>query len=109
MVSKLTPLQQELVHALLDSGLSKETLTDALTEIELYETSNEENRQAITMIQSGEMASLALSNGHGESKILSDDSSDDGDDFTPPILKELENLSPEEAAHQRAVVERLLQ
>ncbi|XP_043924790.1 hepatocyte nuclear factor 1-alpha isoform X2 [Protopterus annectens] len=109
MVSKLTPLQQQLVHALLDSGLSRETLTEALMEIELYETSNEENRQAITMIQSREVASLALPNGHGETKILSDDSSDDGDDFTPPILKELENLSPEEAAHQRAVVERLLQ
>ena len=30
------------------------------------------------------------------------------DDY-PPILKELESLSPEEAAHQKAVVETLLQ
>ncbi|XP_073438872.1 hepatocyte nuclear factor 1-alpha isoform X2 [Dendrobates tinctorius] len=38
-----------------------------------------------------------------------DDSSEDGADFTPPVIKDLERLSPEEAAHQKAVVERLLQ
>uniref|UniRef100_A0A8C9P1X9 HNF1 homeobox A n=1 Tax=Spermophilus dauricus TaxID=99837 RepID=A0A8C9P1X9_SPEDA len=55
----------------------------------------------------GELAELP--NGLGETRGSEDDTDDDGDDFTPPILKELENLSPEEAAHQKAVVETLLQ
>lgn len=50
-----------------------------------------------------------LPNGMGESRLSEDETSDDGEEFTPPIMKELENLSPEEAAHQKAVVERLLQ
>uniref|UniRef100_A0A8C9KIE3 HNF1 homeobox A n=1 Tax=Panthera tigris altaica TaxID=74533 RepID=A0A8C9KIE3_PANTA len=58
----------------------------------------------------GGRAELAeLPNGLGEARGSEDETDDDGEDFTPPILKELENLSPEEAAHQKAVVETLLQ
>lgn len=48
----------------------------------------------------GELAELP--NGLGETRGSEDETDDDGEDFTPPILKELENLSPEEAAHQKA-------
>ncbi|XP_042334836.1 hepatocyte nuclear factor 1-alpha-like [Sceloporus undulatus] len=104
MVSKLTHLQVELLGALLESGVSKETLIKALGE----PVASDANAAAVT--EKGnhccpEMASLANGMDDGE-----EDASDDGeDDFTPPIMKELENLSPEEAAHQKAVVERLLQ
>ncbi|XP_064424033.1 hepatocyte nuclear factor 1-alpha isoform X2 [Latimeria chalumnae] len=113
MVTKLTSLQQEILNSLLGSGLSKPTLIEALHELESYEKHRKENQQAISVIQSegvdpgSEIPTLP--NGHGEPKLSGDDSSEDGEEFTPPILRELENLSPEEAAHQRAVVEGLLQ
>ncbi|XP_077397875.1 hepatocyte nuclear factor 1-beta-A isoform X1 [Festucalex cinctus] len=55
----------------------------------------------------------ALSNGHGNgkaaAKLSGDECSEDGDDYdTPPILKELQALNTEEAAEQRAEVERML-
>ncbi|XP_053136459.1 hepatocyte nuclear factor 1-alpha [Hemicordylus capensis] len=112
MVSKLTHLQVELLGALLESGLSKETLIKALTEQDPYPphgdslgpicTIQAEKRETCTEIP-------ALANGMVESRMSEEETSDDGEDFTPPIMKELENLSPEEAAHQKAVVERLLQ
>nr|XP_020654785.1 hepatocyte nuclear factor 1-alpha [Pogona vitticeps] len=112
MVSKLTHLQVELLGALLESGLSKETLIKALTEPDSYASPNE-SRGPVGPIQ-GEKRDLcveipSLANGMGESRMSEEETSDDGDDFTPPIMKELENLSPEEMAHQKAVVERLLQ
>uniref|UniRef100_A0A8C6YFH6 HNF1 homeobox A n=1 Tax=Naja naja TaxID=35670 RepID=A0A8C6YFH6_NAJNA len=99
MVSKLTHLQVELLGALLESGLSKETLIKAL------------QLGAALQVEKGEPCGEIphLPNGMGESRMSEEETSDDGEDFTPPIMKELENLSPEEAAHQKAVVERLLQ
>ncbi|OWK60219.1 hepatocyte nuclear factor 1-alpha [Lonchura striata] len=112
MVSKLTHLQVELLEALLESGLTKETLIKALSEAEPYGLQSESQR-AINALQSekGEPCPDIpnLPNGMGEPRVSEDETSDDGEEFTPPIMKELENLSPEEAAHQKAVVERLLQ
>ncbi|NXT85025.1 HNF1A factor, partial [Zapornia atra] len=112
MVSKLSHLQVELLGALLESGLTKETLIKALSEAEPYVLQSESQR-AINALQTekGEPCSdiPSLPNGMGESRLSEDETSDDGEEFTPPIMKELENLSPEEAAHQKAVVERLLQ
>ncbi|NWS14468.1 HNF1A factor, partial [Pachyramphus minor] len=112
MVSKLSHLQVELLGALLESGLTKETLIKALSEVEPYGLQSESQR-AINALQTekGEPCPDIpnLPNGIGESRLSEDETSDDGEEFTPPIMKELENLSPEEAAHQKAVVERLLQ
>ncbi|NWZ37282.1 HNF1A factor, partial [Brachypodius atriceps] len=112
MVSKLTHLQVELLEALLESGLTKETLIKALSEAEPYGLQSESQR-AINALQTekGEPCPDIpnLPNGMGEARASEDETSDDGEEFTPPIMKELENLSPEEAAHQKAVVERLLQ
>ncbi|XP_009706938.1 PREDICTED: hepatocyte nuclear factor 1-alpha [Cariama cristata] len=112
MVSKLSHLQVELLGALLESGLTKETLIKALSEVEPYVLQSESQR-AINALQTekGEPCPNIpnLPNGMGESRLSEDETSDDGEEFTPPIMKELENLSPEEAAHQKAVVERLLQ
>lgn len=111
MVSKLTHLQVELLGALLESGLSKETLIKALAESELHHRDNQQLGGAL-QVEKGEPCSEMiphLPNGMGESRMSEEETSDDGEDFTPPIMKELENLSPEEAAHQKAVVERLLQ
>ncbi|XP_072207096.1 hepatocyte nuclear factor 1-alpha isoform X3 [Excalfactoria chinensis] len=112
MVSKLSHLQVELLGALLESGLTKETLIKALSEAEPYMLQSE-SQHAINALQTekGESCSEipSLPNGMGETRLSEDETSDDGEEFTPPIMKELENLSPEEAAHQKAVVERLLQ
>ncbi|CAN8193082.1 unnamed protein product [Coccothraustes coccothraustes] len=109
MVSKLTHLQVELLEALLESGLTKETLIKALSEAEPYGLQSESQR-AINALQSEKGEPCPdIPNGMGESRASEDETSDDGEEFTPPIMKELENLSPEEAAHQKAVVERLLQ
>ncbi|NWR85649.1 HNF1A factor, partial [Furnarius figulus] len=112
MVSKLSHLQVELLGALLESGLTKETLIKALSEVEPYGLQSESQR-AINALQTekGEPCPDIpnLPNGIGEARLSEDEISDDGEEFTPPIMKELENLSPEEAAHQKAVVERLLQ
>ncbi|NXE50999.1 HNF1A factor, partial [Casuarius casuarius] len=112
MVSKLSHLQVELLGALLESGLTKETLIKALSEVEPYALQSESQR-AIHALQAEKGDACpdiaALPNGLGEARLSEDETSDDGEEFTPPIMKELENLSPEEAAHQKAVVERLLQ
>ncbi|NXX58806.1 HNF1A factor, partial [Scopus umbretta] len=109
MVSKLSHLQVELLGALLESGLTKETLIKALSEVEPYMLQSESQR-AINALQTEKGEPCPdIPNGIGESRLSEDETSDDGEEFTPPIMKELENLSPEEAAHQKAVVERLLQ
>ncbi|XP_019394747.1 PREDICTED: hepatocyte nuclear factor 1-alpha isoform X1 [Crocodylus porosus] len=112
MVAKLSHLQVELLEALLESGLTKETLIKALGEVDPY-TLQSESQRAISAIQGEKGEPCAeipnLPNGMGESRLSEEETSDDGEEFTPPIMKELENLSPEEAAHQKAVVERLLQ
>nr|XP_020863646.1 hepatocyte nuclear factor 1-alpha isoform X4 [Phascolarctos cinereus] len=106
MVSQLSQLQTELLAALLESGLTKETLIRALGETGPYDLTGETSLDKREPCGS-ELAELP--NGLGEPRGSEDETDDEGEDFTPPILKELENLSPEEAAHQKAVVETLLQ
>ncbi|XP_051017635.1 hepatocyte nuclear factor 1-alpha isoform X1 [Acomys russatus] len=109
MVSKLSQLQTELLAALLESGLSKEALIQALGEPGPYLMVGDGplDKGESCGASRGDLAELP--NGLGETRGSEDDTDDDGEDFAPPILKELENLSPEEAAHQKAVVETLLQ
>ncbi|KAM5237617.1 hepatocyte nuclear factor 1-alpha isoform 2-T2 [Ctenodactylus gundi] len=109
MVSKLSQLQAELLAALLESGLSREALIQALGEPGPYLLAGDAplDKGEVCAGPRGELAELP--NGLGDTRGSEDDTDDDGEDFTPPILKELESLSPEEAAHQKAVVEALLQ
>ncbi|XP_036785086.1 hepatocyte nuclear factor 1-alpha isoform X2 [Manis pentadactyla] len=109
MVSKLSQLQTELLAALLESGLSKEALIQALGEPGPYLLAGDGPLDKGESCGSGRGELAELPNGLGETRCSEDETDDDGEDFTPPILKELENLSPEEAAHQKAVVESLLQ
>lgn len=109
MVSKLSQLQAELLAALLESGLSKEALIQALGEPGPYLLAAEGPLDQGESCSAGRGGLAELHNGLGERRGSEDDTDDEGDDFTPPILKELESLSPEEAAHQKAVVETLLQ
>uniref|UniRef100_A0A8C4TEI7 HNF1 homeobox a n=1 Tax=Erpetoichthys calabaricus TaxID=27687 RepID=A0A8C4TEI7_ERPCA len=91
--SQLTCLQQELLQALLSSGLNKHTILEALGEIEAFRAKPGESEE-----------------GDGvEPRIGEEESSEDGEEFEPPIFKELEALCPEEAAQQRAMVDHLLQ
>uniref|UniRef100_A0A2K5C9H9 HNF1 homeobox A n=1 Tax=Aotus nancymaae TaxID=37293 RepID=A0A2K5C9H9_AOTNA len=109
MVSKLSQLQTELLAALLESGLSKEALIQALGEPGPYLLAGDGPLDKGEACSGGRGELAELPNGLGETRGSEDETDDDGEDFTPPILKELENLSPEEAAHQKAVVEALLQ
>ncbi|XP_003932222.1 hepatocyte nuclear factor 1-alpha [Saimiri boliviensis] len=109
MVSKLSQLQTELLAALLESGLSKEALIQALGEPGPYLLAGDGPLDKGEACGGGRGELAELPNGLGETRGSEDETDDDGEDFTPPILKELENLSPEEAAHQKAVVETLLQ
>uniref|UniRef100_A0A8C8YQ91 HNF1 homeobox A n=1 Tax=Prolemur simus TaxID=1328070 RepID=A0A8C8YQ91_PROSS len=109
MVSKLSQLQTELLAALLESGLSKEALIRALDEQGPYLLAGGGPLDKGEACGAGRGELAELPNGLGETRGSEDETDDDGEDFTPPILKELENLSPEEAAHQKAVVETLLQ
>lgn len=82
--SRLSALQEQLLWSLLGSGLSRDTLIQAMGELEQDRAS-------------------ATDRGDG-------DSSEEGEmDFPPPIFRELEKLPPEEVARQRAEVEQLLQ
>ncbi|XP_062310547.1 hepatocyte nuclear factor 1-alpha [Osmerus eperlanus] len=84
----LSALQEQLIWALLGSGLSREVLIQALGELE--------QERVNTGAEKGDK-------GDGES-------SEEGEmDFPPPIFRELERLPPEEAARQRAEVDQLLQ
>lgn len=86
--SRLTALQEQLIWALLGSGLSRDVLIQALGELERDRVS--------TGVERGER-------GDGES-------SEEGEmDFPPPIFRELEKLPPEDAAKMRAEVDHLLQ
>ena len=86
--SRLTSLQEQMIWALLESGLSRDVLVQALGELEQDRTS--------AGAEKGER-------GDGES-------SEEGEmDFPPPIFRELEKLSPEEAAKLRVEVDQLLQ
>ena len=84
----LSALQEQLIWALLGSGLSREVLIQALGELE--------QERVNAGAEKGDK-------GDGES-------SEEGEmDLPPPIFRELERLPPEEAARQRAEVDQLLQ
>lgn len=127
MVSKLTSLQQELLSALLDSGVTREVLIQALDDMDPSPPSfHGVKLESLPMSpaapppasQGGKMNGAdgdskpvfhTLTNGHSKGKLSGDEGSEDGDDYdTPPILKELQSLNTEEAAEQRAEVERML-
>ncbi|XP_043574301.1 hepatocyte nuclear factor 1-beta-A isoform X7 [Chiloscyllium plagiosum] len=117
MVSKLTSLQQELLSALLSSGLSKDVLIQALEDLEPSRNFEVklENLPVSPLKMNGSAAAEgkavfhSLTNGHSKGKLSGDEASEDGDDYdTPPILKELESLNTEEGAEQRAEVDRML-
>ncbi|XP_078080934.1 hepatocyte nuclear factor 1-beta-A isoform X4 [Mustelus asterias] len=116
MVSKLTSLQQELLSALLSSGLSKDVLIQALEDLEPsrnFEVKLENLPVSPLKMNGpapeGKAVFHTLTNGHGKGKLSGDEGSEDGDDYdTPPILKELESLNTEEGAEQRAEVDRML-
>lgn len=128
MVSKLTSLQQELLSALLDSGLTRDVLIQALDDMDpsppsfhgvKLESLPLSPAAAGTAPLHGGKANGSdgdskpvfhtLTNGHSKGKLSGDEGSEDGDDYdTPPILKELQSLNTEEAAEQRAEVERML-
>ncbi|KAM3874818.1 hepatocyte nuclear factor 1-beta-A [Diretmus argenteus] len=128
MVSKLTSLQQELLSALLDSGVTRDVLIQALDDMDPSPAAGFgvklENMQMSPPHPHPHPAPPAkmngsdsdskpvfhtLTNGHSKGKLSGDEGSEDGDDFdTPPILKELQSLNTEEAAEQRAEVDRML-
>ena len=127
MVSKLTSLQQELLSALLDSGVSKDVLIQALDDMDPSPSGFGVKLENLPLSPpppppappQGAKLSAAdgdskpvfhtLTNGHAKAKLSGDEGSEDGDDYdTPPILKELQSLNTEEAAEQRAEVERML-
>ncbi|XP_035478550.1 hepatocyte nuclear factor 1-beta-A isoform X3 [Scophthalmus maximus] len=122
MVSKLTSLQQELLSALLDSGVTRDVLIQALDDMDPSAPGFGVKLESLSMspaappggkIGGADVDSKpvfhTLTNGHSKGKLSGDEGSEDGDDFdTPPILKELQSLNTEEAAEQRAEVERML-
>lgn len=122
MVSKLTSLQHELLSALLDSGVTRDVLIQALDDLDPsppgFGVKLENLPISPAPPQSGKMSGTdsdskpvfhTLTNGHSKGKLSGDEGSDDGDDFdTPPILKELQSLNTEEAAEQRAELDRML-
>ncbi|KAM9597058.1 hepatocyte nuclear factor 1-beta isoform 5-T5 [Trichechus inunguis] len=114
MVSKLTSLQQELLSALLSSGVTKEVLVQALEEL-LPSPSFGVKLETLPLSPgSGAEPDTkpvfhTLTNGHAKGRLSGDEGSEDGDDYdTPPILKELQALNTEEAAEQREEVDRML-
>lgn len=126
MVSKLTSLQQELLSALLDSGVTREVLIQALDDMDPNPPSSFHGVKLESLpmsppppaSQGGKVNGAdgdskpvfhTLTNGHSKGKMSGDEGSEDGDDYdTPPILKELQSLNTEEAAAQRAEVDRML-
>ncbi|CAN0370579.1 unnamed protein product [Lampetra planeri] len=111
MVSKLTDIQRGLLNDLLCSGVSKTALMEALTELEpalgayddLHVGGGGHGQQDLPPAPNN--ATRVARRNH----LSGDETSEDGDDMEPPpILKELESLSPEEAAEQRGEVDRLL-
>ncbi|XP_063810912.1 hepatocyte nuclear factor 1-beta [Pseudophryne corroboree] len=112
MVSKLSSLQQELLNALLNSGITKDVLIQALEDIIPTPSFGVklENMQ-LSPVHDPDIKPVfhTLTNGHHKGKLSGDEGSEDGEDFdTPPILKELQSLNTEEAAEQRAEVDRML-
>ncbi|XP_060613081.2 hepatocyte nuclear factor 1-beta isoform X1 [Anolis sagrei] len=131
MVSRLSALQEELLKALLDSGVSRQALVRAVEEL-MPGTSGGApaprygsgsggglvKLEALAPVSPAGTPAEALlqplsnGNGAGKGKLSGDEgaSEEDGDeDFdTPPILRELQALNTQEAAEQRAEVERMV-
>lgn len=117
MASKLTSLQQELLNALLDSGVTKEVLIQALDDMDPSPTFGVKLENMPLSPQSGKMSGSdvdtkpvfhQLTNGHSKVKMSGDEGSEDGEEFhSPPILREL-HLNTEESAQLRAQVDRML-
>lgn len=83
---RLTGLQEQLVWALLESGLSRDVLVQAIGELERDRATADRRER-----------------GDGES-------SEEGEmDFSPPIFRDLEKLPSEQASKLKAEVEQLLQ
>ncbi|XP_053560727.1 hepatocyte nuclear factor 1-beta isoform X2 [Bombina bombina] len=112
MVSKLSSLQQELLNALLSSGATKDILVQALEDLiptPSFGVKLENLQMSPVHDPDTKPVFHTLTNGHCKGKLSGDEGSEDGDDFdTPPILKELQSLNTEEAAEQRAEVDRML-
>ncbi|KAM9318726.1 hepatocyte nuclear factor 1-beta-A [Pholidichthys leucotaenia] len=118
MVSKLTSLQQELLSALLDSGVTKDVLVQALDDmdpstpsfgVKLESMPGSPGKRRSAAEAEGKAGFHTLTNGHGKGRLSGDEGSEDGDDYdTPPILKELQSLNTAEAAAQMAEVDRML-
>ncbi|XP_054858077.1 hepatocyte nuclear factor 1-beta isoform X2 [Eublepharis macularius] len=119
MGSPLSPLQRELLGALLASGATKEGLLRALEELLPGPAGVKLESLPLSPAASAAAGPPAeakplfpgLANGHGRAaaKLSGDEASEDGDDFdTPQILRELQALNTEEAAEQRAEVERMI-
>ncbi|XP_055052100.2 hepatocyte nuclear factor 1-beta-A isoform X1 [Misgurnus anguillicaudatus] len=119
MVSKLTSLQQELLSALLDSGVTKNVLLQALDDLDPSTSGFGIKLDSLQMSPSSSKMNGSdtdtkpvfhtLTNGHSKGKLSGDEGSEDGDDYdTPAILKELQSQNTEEAAEQRAEIERML-
>lgn len=104
---RLSALQEQLIWSLLSSGLSREVLIQALGELE-QERSGPSGVGAGTTVA----GSSSGSNGGGSADKADrgdGESSEEGEEFLPPIYRDLERLPPEEAARQRAEVDHLLQ
>ncbi|XP_038615702.1 hepatocyte nuclear factor 1-beta isoform X2 [Tachyglossus aculeatus] len=112
MVSKLTALQQELLNALLSSGVTKQGLVQALEDLlpgPAFGVKLEALPPSPGAQPDPKPVFHTLTNGQAKARLSGDEGSDDGDDYdTPPILKELQALNTEEAAEQRAEVDRML-
>ncbi|KAL7844571.1 hypothetical protein SRHO_G00231100 [Serrasalmus rhombeus] len=112
MVSKLTSLQQELLSALLDSGLTKDALLQALEDLPPCPPCPPglgiKTERPLSPASDSDSKPVLLTLGR-VSKVSGDEGSEDGEDRdTPPILRELQALNTEEAEQQRAQVERML-
>ncbi|KAM6965726.1 LOW QUALITY PROTEIN: hepatocyte nuclear factor 1-alpha [Aplochiton taeniatus] len=84
---RLSALQEQLIWALLGSGLSQ-AVCPAL----------------------GDWSKIGVTTGGEKAERGDEESSEEGEmDFPPPIFRDLERLPPEEAARQRAAVDQLLQ
>lgn len=83
---RLTALQEQLVWALLESGVSRDILVQAIGELERDRATADRRER-----------------GDGES-------SEEGEmDFSPPIFRDLEKLPSDQASKLKAEVEQLLQ
>nr|XP_016853691.1 PREDICTED: hepatocyte nuclear factor 1-beta isoform X2 [Anolis carolinensis] len=125
MVSRLSALQEELLKALLASGLSRQALVRAVEELMPGPSATGApaphlgsgggggvKLEALAPASPPGARPLSNGGGTGKGKLSGDEgaSEEDGDeDFdTPPILRELQALNTQEAAEQRAEVERMV-